>query len=173
MPDLLGFVTARLDDEQRGIEEHRCIHCGNRTAPLRNLFGVVGYTHDGWDREHETWGGWEGRRCPNRLTGAEPVQRPDRALAEIEIKRRIVVRHMTGYGRDYGQRCTNSDHIQEWQCERAGCAYDEIRWCEACPDEPCELQMLAGLWAEHIDFQQVWAESAGRPQPQPSASMEG
>jgi hypothetical protein len=154
---MIDFVRARLDDDQHAAEKRLCIHCGNRTAPLRNFFGTVGYTHDSWDPDRETYTGWEGRRCPGRLTGAEPVQRPERVLADIAFKRLVVERHLTGHARSYGPRCTTPGHTLDAQCERAGCAYDEITWCDLCPHgEPCELQSLAGLWPEHADFQPGW-----------------
>jgi hypothetical protein len=85
--EMVAFLNARLDEDKERAEKHLCISCGNRTLPLRNAFGITGYTHDGWDPDTETRSGWSGMRCPGRVTGAEPVQNPARELREVAAKR--------------------------------------------------------------------------------------
>ena len=77
-------MKARLDEAEAAVEKHLCINCGNPTMPLRSQIGVTGYTHDGG------YGGWQGRRCPGRFTGAEPVQNPARVLREVEADRKLL-----------------------------------------------------------------------------------
>ena len=81
MDTWVAFLTARLDEDEAAAKDHTCINCGRRTAPLRNVFGVTGYTHDG---------GWEGVRCPGSVTGAVPVQDPGRMLREAEAGRKLL-----------------------------------------------------------------------------------
>lgn len=84
MDDLVQWLGAQLDDDERLVRDQLCVNCGNPTAPLESPLGVTGYTHEG---------GWEGRRCPGRLVGAERVQNPARVLRETDAKRRIVDRY--------------------------------------------------------------------------------
>jgi hypothetical protein len=76
--EMIAFLHARLDEEETAARDHLCIHCREPTIPLRSPLGVTGYTHRG---------AWQGRRCPNQLTGAEPVQDPARVLREVAAKR--------------------------------------------------------------------------------------
>jgi hypothetical protein len=89
---IVAFIEARLDEDEKRARKRLCIYCGNPTAPLRSALGVTGYTHDRWDAERERHDGWEGQRCPGRLTGAEPVQDPARVLRDVAAKRAILAR---------------------------------------------------------------------------------
>jgi Family of unknown function (DUF6221) len=91
--DPVARLKAGLDEDEATAKSRTCIHCGGRTAPLRNMIGVTGYTHDSWNPETETRDGWEGQRCPGRLTGAEPVQDPARTLRRVAAHRKILARH--------------------------------------------------------------------------------
>lgn len=80
---------------------------------------------------------------------------PARILAVVAFMRRIVELHTTGVYRTYD--CSNGDHIQEWQCERAKEPYTEHRYCEVCGDSECvEVPMLAGIWAGRPGFKPEW-----------------
>lgn len=81
---LAATIRAGLDAVERQARDRLCISCGLPTRPLRNALGVTGYTHD---RER---GGWDGRRCPGSVTGAEPVQRPERVLARVASLRALL-----------------------------------------------------------------------------------
>ncbi len=81
MVDLVQWLRAQLDADEKVVQDGLCVNCGNPTVPLESPLGVTGYTHEG---------GWEGRRCPGRLVGAERMQNPARVLREIDAKRRIV-----------------------------------------------------------------------------------
>jgi hypothetical protein len=81
---LAGLLSVGLELDELQAQHHLCISCGLPTAPLRNAFGVTGYTHDRWR------GGWEGQRCPGSITGAEPVQKPARVLLEVASKRALL-----------------------------------------------------------------------------------
>jgi len=93
--DLVRWLGAQLDTDERVANEKLCINCGNHTAPLESPIGITGYTHAGghaneqgeWERE------WEGRRCPGSLLGATPVQDPARVLREIDSKRQMLDRY--------------------------------------------------------------------------------
>ena len=92
--DIRAFLAACLDQEDQTARERRCIHCGNRTTQDRHDPGPhATYTHDRWDPVAERYRGWEGVRCPGSVTGAEPPQVPERILAEVAAKRRILARH--------------------------------------------------------------------------------
>lgn len=92
--DLRAFLTACLDQEEQTVRERRCINCGNRTTIDRRDPGPhTTYTHDRWDPDTQRFSGWEGVRCPGMFTGAEPPQLPERLLAEVAAKRRILARH--------------------------------------------------------------------------------
>jgi hypothetical protein len=74
---------------------------------------------------------------------------------DLAAKRRIVELHTTGSYRTY--QCSNGDHIQEWQCERAREPYAEHRYCEVCGGGACEeLPLLAAVYAEHPDYNPGW-----------------
>ena len=85
MDDLVQWLGAQLDEDERIARDPVCVNCGNRIVPLESPFGVTGYTHEG---------GWEGRRCPGSLVGAERVQNPARVLREIEAKRRLLAAYV-------------------------------------------------------------------------------
>lgn len=92
MTDLMEFLQARLDEDERNARDHLCLNCGNPVVPLGSALGITGYTHDGGRvNDQGQWEqGWEGQRCPGKIVGAEPVQNPKRVLAEVEAKRRII-----------------------------------------------------------------------------------
>lgn len=79
---------------------------------------------------------------------------PARALAQVAFMRRIVELHTTGVYRTYD--CSNADHIQEWQCERAKEPYTEHRYCEVCGNECVEVPLLAEIWAGRPGFKNDW-----------------
>lgn len=80
---------------------------------------------------------------------------PARVLREVKAKRRILELHTTGSYRTY--QCSNGDHIQEWQCERAKEPYTEDRYCEVCGGSKCvELPLLAAAYERHPDYDPAW-----------------
>lgn len=91
--DLVAFYRARLDEDEAAVRDHLCINCGHYTVPLRSPLGVTGYTHDGRMSNGQWENGWQGVRCPSRLTGATPVQNPDRVLREVAAGRRLIERY--------------------------------------------------------------------------------
>ncbi len=44
--------------------------CGNCGLPITDFTKSAYRSPTGWS--HDRWGGWEGIRCPGRLTGATP-----------------------------------------------------------------------------------------------------
>lgn len=90
--DLIEFLRARLDEDERNARDHLCLNCGNPVVPLGSALGITGYTHEGGRANAQgVWEqGWEGQRCPGKIVGAEPVQNPARVLAEVEAKREVV-----------------------------------------------------------------------------------
>jgi hypothetical protein len=144
--DLVTFLRARVDDDEAAAKEPLCINCKIPIVPLRNAFGITGYTHDSWDGgEH----GWQGQHCPGAPTGAEAVQNPARVLAEVDAKRRLVKLHEPVVLRG-----------------GAGAQYFETTTvCRSCepprqfPENafPCPtLRVLALPYAEHPDFREEW-----------------
>lgn len=80
---------------------------------------------------------------------------PARVLAQVAFMRRIVELHTTGVYRTY--QCSNGDHLQEWQCERAKEPYTEHRYCEVCGGSECvEVSLLAGIWAGRPGYKPEW-----------------
>lgn len=144
MTDLAAFLTERLHEDEKiaRTTKQASMSWGNFDADgeLRDSgnAGTVAWIPYAEDRAHIAR--WD----------------PARVLAEIAAKRAIVKRHTTGVLREY--RCPNSDHIQEWQCERAGDPYEETRYCEICPTgwDDCELRLLAAIYADHPDFDPGW-----------------
>jgi hypothetical protein len=145
--DLTEFLNARLDEDEAAAQNRTCIHCGARTVPLRSVIGITGYTHDSWDPETETRSGWEGGRCRNRLTGAEPVQDPARALREVAAKRAIIATVFAYEAKIDGEWacCHSAKEIAIGQCP------------ETRPDDITALRELAAIWSDHPDYQDGWA----------------
>lgn len=97
MDDLVRWLGAQLDEDERVVRDQLCVNCGNRIVPLRSPLGITGYTHEG-GRANEQGGweqGWEGRRCPGALTGAESVQNPARVLREVDADRKLIADYLS------------------------------------------------------------------------------
>jgi Family of unknown function (DUF6221) len=88
-------------------------------------------------------------------------QHPTYVLADIAAKRRQLAEHQAGRVVIY--RCQNRDHIQGWQCERAGCPREVTRYCDLHdydgPDPArCRTKRLMALpFAAHPDYLAQWA----------------
>ena len=140
MADLVAFLTARLDEDETTAKDHLCLTCGVPVIPLRNVFGITGYTHDGG-----SWNGgviWQGRRCRGSVTGAEPVQKPARVLREVQAGRAILAEH------------------HQW-------VFGGMTGCSVChaghevgdpSPGPCPtLRFLAAVYSDHPEYDQEWA----------------
>lgn len=92
--DLVQWLSVQLDEDEKAVRDRLCVNCGNGVEPLSSPLGTTGYTHEGLrlNDQGEFEYGWEGRRCPGMITGAEPVQNPARALREIDAKRKLIAR---------------------------------------------------------------------------------
>jgi hypothetical protein len=86
--DLAAFLRARLDEDETGA--HGCMNCG---LPIRDATTKTGWTHG--DRS-AVGGGWQGIRCPGKITGALPWPDPARVLREVEAKRAILDTYVNG-----------------------------------------------------------------------------
>lgn len=141
MDDLAQWLRAQLDADEKVVRDGLCVNCENPTAPLVSPLGVTGYTHEG---------GWEGRRCPGRLVGAERVQNPARVLREIDAKRKLVKLHgratlRAGGGAQYFDTTTVCR-----SCE-ANLQFPEESW-------PCStLRLLAAPYSDRPGFREEWA----------------
>lgn len=99
--DLVSFLTACLDEDELTAKEGRCINCGNRTKVLQDDCSVhVNYTHDRYDPASKRFDGWDGVRCPGRLTGAERYRRPEYVLLDVAAKRAILA-EVASWRHDY------------------------------------------------------------------------
>ena len=119
------FIRARLAEDEAEAKDGLCVNCGQRTAPLRNALGVTGHTHSG---------GWEGVRCPGRITGAVPVQNPARVLRQVQAMREIL------------QLAFEADNIHYDRCTEVG---------SDPPSTPVGEEMrqaLGSIWSDHPDY---------------------
>ena len=87
--DWAEFLAARLDEREALARDRLCVNCGERTEPVGGPLGVTGYTHYGRPAAGQVQG-WQGRRCPGRITGAEPAQDPSWVLADVASKRAVL-----------------------------------------------------------------------------------
>lgn len=83
MSGLAGWLAGCVDADEALARDRLCVNCRVPVKPLRDCAGMTtGYTHDP--------AFWPGIRCEGRLTGAEPVHSPERALADVAFKRLIL-----------------------------------------------------------------------------------
>jgi hypothetical protein len=105
--------------------------------------------------ERGPWPEWVVARVPFIETWS-----PQRVLAEIAAKRLMLAEHGTGVSVDY--RCRNRDHIQDWQCERAGCPSETTRYCEICGHDgmragECRGKLLLAMpYGARPGFEREW-----------------
>ncbi len=85
MSDLAAFLAARLDEDEAAAGG--CMNCG---LPIAAATTKTGWTHG--DRT-AVKGGWQGVRCPGKITGALPWPDPARRLREVEAGRAILALH--------------------------------------------------------------------------------
>lgn len=139
MNDMVDFVRARLDEDERRVTDHLCVNCGH---PVLLPPGSAWYTHGGgrtnargeWERT------WEGRRCPRLLAGAEPVQNPARVLREAEAKRHLIARYERALAVG-GQSISGFVNGQD------------NGYLQACLDA---IRDAAEVWDSHEDYQETW-----------------
>jgi hypothetical protein len=141
--DLAKFLNERLDEDAAGAAG--CMNCG---LPVRRAITKTGFTHG--DRG-AVGGGWQGVRCPGKLTGALPWPDPARLLREVEAKRKILTEHKlrTEY------EVTRPDNPYDVFCEVCGWAADVKG--SACPT----LRALAAIYEDHPDYDPAWKERDG------------
>lgn len=121
--DIAAFLAARLDEDEAAARDRLCVNCGDPTR----AFGITGYTHGG---------DWQGRRCPGRVTGAQPVQNPARVLREVEAKRKIIGEH---------QAVTKLAGLTEQDLGFLGWYREWV------------LKNLAAIWSGHPDYDPAWS----------------
>jgi hypothetical protein len=140
-----AFTEARLAEEEAAARDRLCIHCGNPTIALGGPFGVTGYTHG--RRGVGNGDVWQGVRCPRRLTGAAPVQNPDRVLREVAAGRAILAVH-----------AQLNDSIWCQTCDPGADPFgDSDAWY------PCRtLRAVAAVWSDHADYRAEWAPAPER-----------
>ncbi|MET7944259.1 DUF6221 family protein [Streptomyces sp. NPDC005302] len=90
MDDLVRWYGEQLDEDERIARDQLCINCGSTVVPIRSDLGITGYTHGANEATLPGKVAWQGRRCPGSVTGAVPVQNPDRCLREVEAKRDLL-----------------------------------------------------------------------------------
>ena len=141
MIGIVEFITARLDEDEAAVAAPESWSAADESHGVRRV--DVDLSSECVAASTRSW-------------RAEHIARhdPARVLAEVKAKRAIVARHTTGAYRTY--QCNNGDHIQEWQCERAGEPFEESRYCEVCGNECVELPLLATVCADHPDYDPAW-----------------
>lgn len=138
-PSLVAFLAARLDEDEAGAQG--CMNCG---LPVRRETTKTGWTHG--DRG-AVGGGWQGVRCPGKVTGALPWPDPARVLREVEAKRAILGEHQPGYSTTYpkpsGQPTCSVCNEGSWDVE--------------CIPWPCPtVRHLSAIYSGHPGYRQEW-----------------
>jgi len=138
MPDtIVAFIEARHAEQERTATDRLCITCGHPTKPVYNtLGGIIDYTHRWWrDPETGKAHGWQGVRCDGGVTGAEPMQDPDRVLADVAARRALLA--------------ALEDNVRYWSSDDHSRAAAEMALEAA-------QRYVAAPFATHPDFKPAW-----------------
>lgn len=139
----LAFYRTRLGEDEARARDRLCVNCGGHTVPVESAIGITGYTHDGRMVNGHWEYGWQGKRCPGRLTGAEPVQDPKRVLHEVEAKRARLERY---------ERAVNGE-LPQWQAGRELIGAGAAILLGVLRDD-------AAIWRDHPDYKPSWSPPA-------------
>jgi hypothetical protein len=132
--NIAAFLTARVDEDRASA--NGCMNCDQ---PIRRATTKTGWTHG--DRS-AVGGGWQGLRCPGKLTGALPWPDPARVLREVEAKRAILAEH--------GARDGNCEICSAVASPAAGSSPVMSRW-------PCRtVRVVMSVYSDYPDFDPQW-----------------